>query len=68
MTARINIKSSLRQAIAKRGWTQKKLASVMGVSESSISEISASTKLSKIQSIADALEIKASEFIALGEG
>lgn len=68
MTKKIDIKSSLRQVLAKKNWTQKKLASVMNCSEGAISQISEKTTLRKIQAICDVLEIKASEFIALGEG
>ena len=68
MQTKINIKSSLRQVLAKRNINQTGLAKLMDCSPSNIAQIGNGSSLRTIQAICDVLEIKASEFIALGEG
>ena len=69
MTAKINLKKSLRVALASKSMRQKDLAELMGCTVGYISNIGTKgdISVSKLQAICDKLEIKASAFIALGE-
>ena len=70
MIAQINLKKSLKVTLASKGMKQKDLAELMGCTVAYISNVGSKgdISVSKLQAICDKLEIKASEFIALGEG
>lgn len=65
----MNFRRSLKLALAQRGMTQKALAEKLGMRESSMSQLAAQTSCTgaTLQKIADAFDMKVSEFIALGE-
>lgn len=60
---------SLKMALAKRGMQNKKLAELLGTSEQQVSNWikSGGIKRSSLKLICDALEMKVSDFVALGE-
>ncbi len=66
----MNIKLSLSIALAKRQKTQAWLADELNTSMSYISNVkngSISPSIERLQSICKALDMKVSEFVALGE-
>lgn len=65
----MNFRRSLKMALAQRDMTQKALAEKLGMRETSMSQLAAQTSCTgaTLQKIADALDMKVSEFVALGE-
>ncbi|WVH05536.1 hypothetical protein KKJFFJLC_00041 [Vibrio phage vB_VpaS_PGB] len=66
----MDIKKSISVALAKKGMTRQQLADLMGVSRTRVYAIAQqkAAKHETIEKVASALEMKVSEFIALGEG
>lgn len=66
----MNIPKSIRVALAMRGMTQGQLAEATKIHQSNISKMmngKYSVSDSHLQTIADAVDMKVSELIALGE-
>lgn len=65
----MNITKSIRVAMAMRGLNQKGLANLLKMNESSLSQLinRQSITTEKLGLIASALNMKASELVALGE-
>lgn len=65
----MNISKSIRVALAMRELTQKQLAERLGMYESSVSQLvnRSSITTDKLKQVADALDMRVSELVALGE-
>lgn len=65
----MNFRRSLKLALAQRDMTQKALAEQLGMRETSLSQLAAQTSCTgaTLQKIAEAFDMKVSEFVALGE-
>ncbi len=65
----MNIGKSIQIALIDKGWQKKDLASKLGVTRSTVSNlVSSSTCTGKaLDNLCDVFEMKASDFIALGE-
>lgn len=65
----MNLRKSIKVALAQRGTTQKALAEELGMSETGISQLAAQKSCTgaTLQKLATAFGLKVSEFIALGE-
>lgn len=65
----MNIKTSLTIALAKRGMSKTQFAEKMGISRARLYNMLAQKNFNQktIEDIAGALDLKISEFIALGE-
>lgn len=65
----MNFRRSLKLALAQRDMTQKSLALKLGMRETSMSQLAAQTSCTgaTLQKIAEAFDMKVSEFVALGE-
>jgi DNA-binding Xre family transcriptional regulator len=65
----MNFRRSLKLALAQRDMTQKALAKQLGMRETSMSQLAAQTSCTgaTLQKIAEAFDMKVSEFVALGE-
>ena len=65
----MNVSKSIRVALAMRELTQKQLAERLGMYESAVSQLvnRSSITTDKLKQVADALGMKASELVALGE-
>lgn len=65
----MNFRRSLKLALAQRDMTQKALAEKLKMRETSMSQLAAQTSCTgaTLQKIAEAFDMKVSEFIALGE-
>lgn len=65
----MNVGKSIRVALAKKGMTHKQLAEQLGMRQTSLSQLAAQTSCTgaTIEKLANAFEMKASEFVALGE-
>lgn len=65
----MNFRRSLKLALAQRDMTQKALAEQLGMRETSMSQLAAQTSCTgaTLQKIAEAFDMKVSEFVALGE-
>lgn len=65
----MDIKKSIRVALATKALNQNDLAAALGMSPSSVSQMLARESITSknIEKIAAALQMKASELVALGE-
>lgn len=65
----MNASKSLKIALAKRGLNQLKFANLAGMTQPSVSGLASRSNWNceSLQKVADALGLKVSEFIALGE-
>jgi len=65
----MNIGKSIRRALLDRGWSQKLMASKLGVSANTASTLSRSSSCGgeKLRQLADIFGMRVSEFVALGE-
>ena len=65
----MNISKSIRVALAMRELTQKQLAERLGMYESAVSQLvnRSSITTDKLKQVADALDMRVSELVALGE-
>ena len=65
----VNVSKSIRVALAMRELTQKQLAERLGMYESAVSQLvnRSSITTDKLKQVADALGMKVSELVALGE-
>lgn len=65
----MNVSKSIRVALAMRELTQKQLAERLGMYESAVSQLvnRSSITTDKLKQVADALDMKVSELVALGE-
>lgn len=65
----MNVSKSIRVALAMRELTQKQLAERLGMYESAVSQLvnRSSITTDKLKQVADALGMKVSELVALGE-
>lgn len=65
----MNFRRSLKLALAQRDMTQKALAQKLKMRETSMSQLAAQTSCTgaTLQKIAEAFDMKVSEFVALGE-
>lgn len=65
----MNLRKSIKTALAQRDMSQKALAEKLGMRETSISQLAAQTSCTgaTLQKLAEAFEMKVSEFVALGE-
>lgn len=65
----MNFRRSLKLALAQRDMTQKALAEKLKMRETSMSQLAAQTSCTgaTLQKIAEAFDMKVSEFVALGE-
>lgn len=65
----VNLRKSIKVALAQRGISQKALAKQLGMSETGLSQLAAQTSCTgaTLQKLADAFDMKVSEFVALGE-
>lgn len=65
----MNFRKSLKLALAQRDMKQKDLADRVGMRQTSMSQLAAQQSCTgaTLQKIADALDMKVSEFVALGE-
>lgn len=66
---KLNTSKAIRVALAMKEMTQKQLAERMGMHESAISQLvnRASITTDKLKKVADALDMKVSELVKLGE-
>ena len=66
----MNISKAIRVALAMKEMNQKQLAERLGMYESAMSQLinRPSITTEKLTQIADALDMKVSELVALGEG
>lgn len=65
----MNIGKSVQIALINKGWQKKDLAEKLGVTRSTVSNLVKCTACNgkALDSLCEAFEMKASEFIALGE-
>lgn len=65
----MNIKMSVKVALARRDMTVKELAERMGVSRTRVYDIikQPAPLITTVEKVADAFDMRVSEFIALGE-
>ena len=65
----MNVSKSIRVALAMRELTQKQLAERLGMYESAVSQLvnRSSITTDELKQVADALGMKVSELVALGE-
>lgn len=65
----MNLRRSIKTALAQRDMTQKALAEKLGMLETSISQLAAqkSCQGATLVKLATAFDMKVSEFVALGE-
>ena len=65
----MNVSKSIRVALAMRELTQKQLAERLGMYESAVSQLvnRSSITTDKLKRVADALDMRVSELVALGE-
>jgi DNA-binding Xre family transcriptional regulator len=63
----LNIKKALKVALAQKGMTYIELAEKMGVGKAMLYNLKGNVNTSTVQSMCDALGMKFSEFVALGE-
>lgn len=65
----MNVSKSIRVALAMRELTQKQLAERLGMYESAVSQLvnRSSITTDKLKQVSDALGMKVSELVALGE-
>lgn len=65
----MNFRKSLKLALAQRDMKQKELAEKLGMLETSLSQLASQTSCTgaTLQKIADAFDMKVSEFVSLGE-
>lgn len=65
----MNLRKSIKVALAQRGMEQKALAAQLKMSQSSMSQLAAQESCTgaTLQKLADAFGLKVSEFISLGE-
>ena len=65
----MNVSKSIRVALAMRELTQKQLAERLGMCESAVSQLvnRSSITTDKLKQVADALDMRVSELVALGE-
>lgn len=65
----MNLRKSIKVALAQRGMEQKALAEQLSMSQSSMSQLAAqqSCTAATLQKLANAFGMKVSEFVALGE-
>lgn len=63
----MNIKKALKVALAQKGMTYIELAEKMGVGKAMLYNLKGNVNTSTIQSICDALGMRFSEFVKLGE-
>ena len=65
----MNVSKSIRVALAMRELTQKQLAERLGMYESAVSQLvnRSSITTDKLKQVADALDMRVSELVALGE-
>lgn len=65
----MNLRKSIKTALAQRDMSQKALATKLGMLETSLSQLAAQKSCTgaTLQKLADAFGLKVSEFIALGE-
>lgn len=65
----MNVGKSIRVALAKKGMSQKQLAEQLGMRQTSLSQLAAQTSCTgaTLEKLAGAFDMKASEFVALGE-
>ena len=65
----VNVSKSIRVALAMRELTQKQLAERLGMYESAVSQLvnRSSITTDKLKQVADALDMRVSELVALGE-
>lgn len=65
----MNVGKSIRVALAKKGMSQKQLAEQLGMRQTSLSQLAAQTSCTgaTLEKLASAFDMKASEFVALGE-
>lgn len=65
----MNASKSLKIALAKRGLNQLKFASLAGMTQPSVSGLASRSNWNceSLQKVSDALGLKVSEFVALGE-
>lgn len=66
---KVNVSRAIRVALAMKGMTQKQLAERLGMYESAMSQLinRASVTTDKLSQVAEALDMKISELVALGE-
>ena len=65
----MNVSKSIRVALAMRELTQKQLAERLGMYESAVSQLvnRSSITTDKLKQVANALDMRVSELVALGE-
>lgn len=65
----MNLRKSIKVALAQRSMEQKSLAKQLGMSQSSMSQLAAQQSCTgaTLKKLADAFAMKVSEFVALGE-
>lgn len=65
----MNLRKSIKVALAQRDMEQKALAEQLGMSQSSMSQLAAQESCTgaTLRKLADAFGMKVSEFVALGE-
>lgn len=63
----MNIKKAVKVALAQKGLAYSDLAERMGVSTAYLYNLGQNVTSKTIQSLAESLEMKASELVALGE-
>ena len=66
---KVNVSKAIRVALAMKEMNQKQLAERLGMYESAVSQLvnRASITTDKLKQVADALGMKVSELVALGE-
>lgn len=65
----MNLRKSIKQCLLDKEMSQKDLAVKLGMSETSMSQLAAqkSCTAATLQKLADAFDMKVSEFVAIGE-
>jgi len=65
----VNLRKSIRTALAQRDMSQKELAAQLGMLQTSLSQLASQKSCTgaTLQKLADAFHMKVSEFIKLGE-
>lgn len=65
----MNLRKSIKMCLAEKGMAQKDLAEKLGMSQTSMSQLAAQKSCTgaTLQKLADAFDMKVSEFVALGE-
>ena len=66
---KVNVSKAIRVALAMKEMNQKQLAERLGMYESAVSQLVNKTSITtnKLKQVADALDMRVSELVALGE-